>query len=132
MHNDWGGIGIASRTRPHSLRHVHPNTSPHPSEHGRRDAHRLGRHEHSLIPERSNACDLLSAAERLLRERVNDLRVCARLDAYRLCLCLRCEPRRVCLCLRLETRALCDGLRCCDGRVRLCVCFGLIIEKFVK
>jgi len=65
----WG-IGIASR-RPRSLLHVHPDTSRHPGEYGRRYAHRLCRHEHRLVPERSDARDLLPAVAHLLREREN-------------------------------------------------------------
>ena len=126
-------LGIASRNRGliHLLlRHVHPNTSRHPGENGRRDAHRFSRHEHRLVPERSDARNLLSAAAHLLCERVRDLRVCARLDADRLCLCLCRESRCVRLCLRFKPRALRDGLRRCNGRVRLCV--GLRLAKYEK
>jgi hypothetical protein len=136
------GRNRAAPRRSFPVTQVHPDASRHPSKHGRRDAHRLRRDEHSLVPKRSDARNFLSTAAHLLRKRVRDLSVRARLDANRLCFCLRREPRRVCGRLRLEPRALRDGFRRRDGRVRICVrlrlrerrmlsdaCLGIVVRE---
>ena len=122
-----GGLGIAQSPLRRSLilNQVHADAGGHTGKHGRRDAHRLRRYEHSLVPKRRDARDLLPTAAHLLRERVCDLRVRARLDANRLCLRLSREPRRVGGRLRFEPRALRDGFRRRDGRVRICVRLSL-------
>jgi hypothetical protein len=127
MHNE--GVEIA-QSRPRSLRHVNPDTSRHPGKHRRRDAHRLGRYEDSLVPERTDARNFLSATAHLLRERVHNVRVCARLDTDRFCLCLRLDLRRVSVSLCLEACAFRDGFRRRDGSVRLCV--GLRLARYVN
>ncbi len=118
---------LRNRRLVHLFPQVRPDASRHPGKHRRRDAHRLCRDEHRLVPERGDALNLLPAAAHLLRELVRNLRVRARLDASRRRIRLRREPRRVRVCLRFEPRALRDGFRRRDGRVRLCV--GLRLES---
>ena len=120
------------QSRPRSLRQVNPDTSGHPGKHRGRDTHRLCWYEHSLVPERTDARDLLPATAHLLRERVHNFRVRARPDADRLCLCLSLDARRVGMRLRLEARTFRDGLRRSDSRVRLCVGLRLDEKSLVR
>jgi hypothetical protein len=92
---------------------------------GSHDAHRLSRDKDSLVPERSNARNLLAAAAHLLRELVFDVRVGPRFDADCFRLGLGGEPRRVCLCLGFDAGALGDGFGGCDDGVCFCVGLGL-------
>jgi hypothetical protein len=105
------------------LSQIGSQTSRHPSEGRYRDAHSLGRHKDRLVPERRHARDLLSPPAHLLRERIPDVGVGARLDADRLRFCLSRKVRRVRLGLGFDAGALRSGFGGGDNGV--CFCVGL-------
>ena len=98
----------------HLLSQIGANSSRHPGECRRRDAHSLGGHKDCLIPKRRHAHDLHPLSGHLLCVLIvhAPVRIC--LDADRLCFCLCRKTRRVRTRLSFDAGALGRGLGGCN------------------
>ena len=113
----------------HLLSQIRANTSRHPGDGRRRDAHSLGGHKDGLVPKRRHAHDLQPLSGHLLRKRIVDLPVRICLDADRLCFCLCCETCRVRTRRGFDAGALGRGLGSRDDGICFCVGLGLKGKK---